>query len=303
MKKTACIVPFLLLMISLQAQKMYDIPCEEGNIHFEMYGSGNDTILVINGGPGMHSEGFRTIAKLLGEERVAVIYDQRGTGKSTLSEVNEETITLDNMVKDIETIREYLHLKEWGVLGHSFGGMMASYYTTLHPQRVCGLVLSSSGGVDLDLFDNFNPQSKLTQTQRDSLNYWSSKMAAGDTTYYTRYQRGKHLAPAYLYDQSFVPMVADRMTQGNWDVNGLVFQDMRGMKFDCKSDLKQYPFPVLIIQGEEDIVPKSIAEKGHQTFPNSKLVFLERCGHYGWLERKEAYLKNINEFLDGCRCS
>ncbi len=128
-------------------------------------------------------------------------------------------------------------------------------------------------------------------------------MAAGDTSYQTRYLRGKYLAPAYLYDKSFIPMVADRMTQGNWDVNGRVSQYMRGMNFDCKADLKRYSFPVLIIQGEEDVVPKSISEKGHKTFPNSKLVFLEKCGHYGWLERKDAYLKNINEFLDGCSCS
>ena len=303
MKTILSILLLLLLSGPIQAQQEFDIPCPEGTIHFEMFGSGSDTVLVINGGPGMSSLGFRGLAKMLGEERVAIIYDQRATGKSVLSKVDENTVTMDKMVADIEAIREYLHLEEWGVLGHSFGGIMASYYTSIHPDRVCGLILSSSGGVDMELFNNFNPRSKLTPLQRDSLNYWSSKMAQGDTSYTTRYNRGKYLAPAYLYDKSFVPVVAERMTQGNWDVNRLVFQDLRRMDYNCKDALKRYKYPVLIIQGEDDVVPQSIAEKGHATFPQSKLVFLEKCGHYGWLERKDAYLKNIDEFWDECRCS
>jgi proline iminopeptidase len=63
-----------------------------------------------------------------------------------------------------------------------------------------------------------------------------------------------------------------------------------------------YDRPVLIIQGANDIVPRNIAEKGHETFSNSKVVFLKKCGHYGWLEQQRSYLRQVDNFLDKCRC-
>jgi proline iminopeptidase len=55
------------------------------------------------------------------------------------------------MVKDLECLRQHLRLDRWIILGHSFGGMLARYYATIHPQRITSLSLSSSGGIDLEL--------------------------------------------------------------------------------------------------------------------------------------------------------
>ena len=279
------------------SQSHHDIKIDAGNIHFETFGAGQP-MLIINGGPGMNSEGFRGLASILGKNNQAIIYDQRGTGKSTLSNVNAQTITMDNMVKDIETIRAHLKIKEWVVLGHSFGGMLASYYATKHPENIKGLILSSSGGINLDLFSGLDIQSRLSQNEKDSLDYWNAKVNSGDTSYHARYHRGKYLAPAYLYDKSNVEVVAHRLTQGNRRINELVFQNMFSMEFDCEPSLKDFTSPVLIVQGADDIIPVKISEYAHNIFPNSILEVLEKCGHYGWLDRSTAYFSAIADFLD-----
>ncbi len=293
---------FLLLIIPRlsQAQTEYNIPHDGGNIHVEVYGSGDKPLLVINGGPGMNSVGFRPLAQKLGEERLTIIYDQRGTGQSTMTKVNDQTMTLDKMIADIEVVREYLGFEKWTVMGHSFGGMLASYYATQHPNRINGMVLSSSGGIDMDLFSALNIRSRLTETQRDSLQYWANQIQAGDTSYHARYHRGLHLAPAYLVKQEFVPQVADRLTQANYTVNGLVFQNMRAIDFDCSEELRKFKAPVLIIQGKQDIIPVSLSEKAHQVLPNSKLLVMDECAHYGWLEQPKQYFGSIHRFLDDC---
>lgn len=287
----------MLLSNVVLSQNHQDIITKDGIIHFEIYGEGNP-ILIINGGPGMNSEGFRSLAAIIGKTNRAIIYDQRGTGQSIIPIVDATTITMDAMVEDIEALRTHLDINEWTVLGHSFGGMLASYYASKHPATINSLILSSSGGINLDLFSNIDIDIKLSPEERDSLSYWGTKISNGDTSYHARLQRGKYLAPAYLYDKSNVDIIAVRLTQGNEKVNALVFEDMRMKKFDCTSALEKFTKPVLIIQGEDDVIKRYIADSTHGIFSNSTLKMLKKCGHYGWLDQPEAYFNAIATFLN-----
>ncbi len=292
------LIVILTLFVSseLLAQEEYYIKDGENLIHLTTYGKG-EPILIINGGPGMSSEGFQSLAEKLGKKNLAIIYDQRGTGQSKLEKVDASTITMKGMLEDIEKIRTYLKIDEWVVLGHSFGGMLASYYTSHYPERTKGLILSSSGGVDMDLFSDIDIIARLSQKDKDSLFYWTLKIARGDTTYLAKLQRGTYLAPSYLYDKSYIPVVAKRLTQTNMEINGLVHRDMRKIGFDCKPSLTKYTKPVLIIQGVYDIIPLELAEKTHKLFRNSTLVILGKSAHFGWLEESELYFKSIYELL------
>ena len=147
---------------------------------------------------------------------------------------------MDLMIADMEALRKHLKVDNWSILGHSFGGMLAAYYTAKYPQHVSSLVFSSSGGPDLDLFNYIDITGRLTEIQRDSLQYWDRQIAAGDTSYHARFRRGMQLAPAYLFDKKYVPIIADRLTQGNLQINTLVFQDLRRIEFDCKPQLKLF---------------------------------------------------------------
>ncbi|HMI07546.1 MAG TPA: alpha/beta fold hydrolase, partial [Flavobacterium sp.] len=268
-------------------------------IYYRIFGEGKP-MLVINGGPGMNSNGFEALAGKLAPHNTVILYDQRGTGKSILKNLNPKTITMSLMVDDIEAIRKHLKIEKWHILGHSFGGMMASYYATLYPQHIDKLILSASGGINLGLL-SYVPESmnsKLTQTERDSLAYWNAKIAAGDNSYKTRLGRGRNLAPAYLYDKKYVPLLAERLTQGNARINGLIWDNLQQIKFDCAPKLKTYTKPVLIIQGKQDLIKAETAEVAHRAFRNSKVVFMEHCGHYGWLDAETQYLGEIEGFLN-----
>ncbi|WP_223034779.1 alpha/beta fold hydrolase [Hanstruepera marina] len=279
------------------SQSLTNIPIANGNIHVTTFGVG-EPILIINGGPGMNSEGFASLAKEIAKTNLAILYDQRGTGKSTISKINSETMTMDLMVSDIEVIRQYFGYKDWTILGHSFGGMLASYYLKKHPERIKGLVLSGSGGFNLNISRHLNLLSRLNKKERDSLNYWNNRIGQGDTTYKARYNRGKYLAPAYVYDKKYIPVIAERLTQSNRTINSLVWQNMRTIDFDCSDAYRSFKNPVLIIQGKQDVMGDTIAKEAHKLFENSELVFLDDCVHYGWLEQPESYYRKINSFLD-----
>jgi proline iminopeptidase len=278
------------------AQVEHIINAGDQQIYCRTFGEGIP-ILIINGGPGMNSNGFESLANELGKDYQAIIYDQRGTGRSTMASIDSSTMTMHLMAEDIELIRRYFRFEEWVVLGHSFGGMMASYYTAQHPERVQALILSSSGGLDLSLLDNFSIRSALSDTEQDSLSYWTERISNGDTSYHSQYQRGTYLARAYLHDSTLIPKIAHRLTQLNRPINGLLWQNMRSMNFDVKEDLSDFIKPVLIIQGKHDIISPEIAYTADQVFPNSTLLFLPAAAHYGWLEQAELYFGAIRELL------
>jgi proline iminopeptidase len=293
------IISFSILSFSVSAQKDGYIKIQNGKLHYRVYGKGSP-ILIINGGPGMNCEGFASLAKLLDARYQPILFDQRGTGSSTLERLDSSTIGMDLMLEDMETLRKSLGIKEWIVLGQSFGGMLASYYAAIYPQQIKALVLAASGGMDMELFEYVgdNISNRLGRSEKDSMNYWDKKIEEGDTTHYARYHRALGLASAYVYDKKNIPVIAERLTQGSYKVNSLVYKDLYKIKFDCKEKLKNYRKPALIIQGRQDIVGEAPAFKAKQVLPNSKLVFINDCVHYGWLDQKEKFMEALNDFLE-----
>ncbi|HKP73199.1 MAG TPA: prolyl aminopeptidase [Pyrinomonadaceae bacterium] len=69
-----------------------------------------------------------------------VLFDQRGSGKST-PHANLEENTTWHLVADIERLREHLGIESWVVFGGSWGSTLALAYAQTHPARTRALVL------------------------------------------------------------------------------------------------------------------------------------------------------------------
>jgi proline iminopeptidase len=69
-----------------------------------------------------------------------VLFDQRGSGRSTPHASLEENTTW-HLVEDIEKLREHLGVESWVVFGGSWGSTLALAYAQTHPERVRALVL------------------------------------------------------------------------------------------------------------------------------------------------------------------
>lgn len=290
---------FLGVSLFSNAQTDEIIQSGQAKLHYRVFGNG-EPILIINGGPGMNSDGFATMAGDLSKMNYkTIIYDQRGTGKSTVTPVDSKTISLDSMVVDMENLRKHLKIKQWTILGHSFGGIMATYYATKHPETIKKLIFSSSGGVNMKFTRNFQQRlnANLSKIQKDSLAYYQKIMDNGNDSMEIRKKRAKFLANGYVFDKKNAPIIAERLTQTNYAVNEIVFEELRNKPYDCSLAFKKFKQPVLVLQGENDILSVDVAKEISKAFPNSKLVLLKNCAHYGWLDAKEIYYNSIQQFL------
>ena len=271
----------------------------DARIFYRVFGSGAP-ILIINGGHGLDSKEFATPAQYLAQNGFQVImFDRRGVGESTLENIDESTITMDLFLMDIENLRTHFGLDAWSVMGHSFGGMLASYYVSKHPQKVEKLILSSSAGVDRQLFegDPIAPiHKRLSEEDKKALKEIEKRYLEGEQGDLGQ-AFSEIVARAYVYDDSQSSIVAARLRRSDHHIGKLISEDMKRINLDTKPENQYYDSPVLIIQGKQDIMPEHIAQIAHNTFPNSQLVLLDECGHYGWLDQKEKYIGSIVNFL------
>lgn len=291
---------FLCSTIMLFSQESKIISIKDGIIHYKTFGQG-EPILIINGGPGMNYEGFDAIAQEIADKGFqTIIYDQRGTGKSLISKVDSTTVTMKLMVEDIEYLRKHLKIKKWTVFGQSFGGILAAQYAHHHPESIDKIIFSSSGGLNLAFLETINQRLRrnLSETEQDSLNFYNQKLDKAPQNQDIILKRAHYLASAYVVQKKFIPLLAKRMTQVNFLINELVFNDLIKNKFDMSLNFKTFKRPVLIFQGENDVISIETAQNIHQAFPNSNLVLIENCGHYPWLDQHDLFFTELVTFLN-----
>jgi len=104
--------------------------------------SGNATgvpVVFVHGGPGAGCEDWHR--RFFDPSRYRIIlFDQRGSGRSTPHAHLEHNTTQD-LVQDLERVRERLGIDRWLVFGGSWGSTLALVYAETHPGKVLGLVL------------------------------------------------------------------------------------------------------------------------------------------------------------------
>jgi len=93
----------------------------------------------LHGGPG---SGAQHMHRRLFDPEIfhAFLFDQRGAGRSHpyLSLAGNTT---QNLIADIEAIREHFGIDRWLVVGGSWGSTLAVAYAEAHPERVTGIAL------------------------------------------------------------------------------------------------------------------------------------------------------------------
>src|SRR5258706_483144 len=109
-------------------------------IYYEQCGNPQGKpVVFLHGGPG---GGISTDYRRYFDPQVyrVVLFDQRGSGKSTPHASIDENTTW-HLVEDIEPLRENLNIKQWQVFGGSWGSTLALAYAETHPEQVRELVL------------------------------------------------------------------------------------------------------------------------------------------------------------------
>jgi proline iminopeptidase len=209
-------------------------------------------------------------------------------------------INISATLEDIEFLRKHLGYEEWIVLGHSYGGLLASKYASEYPGSVSTIILVSTAGLNTSLWDYFgdNLWSRLLPSDKELAEYWTDSIIVTNDFRLARYEYQKAIMPAYFYDRKNSLLYTQKMKPEDWniDVWWFIWDDM--IKIDLTQISRSYDKPVIVLHGRQDPVGELIPFVVSQTYPNSKLVFIEQAGHLPWLEQPEVFTDAIKSFLN-----
>ncbi len=270
------------------------------DIYYRIFGEGKP-LLIIGGGPGDVSDRYLSLCKLISDNYCCILADQRGTGLSIPPVFDSTTISVSLTLDDFELIRENLGYEKWNVLGFSYGGYLASIYANNFPSSVNSLVLLGSSGLNTDTFTYFrdNIISRMSPEDIERMNYWSDSTRLANDPEHAITERIRSMMPGYFYDRKKSYLVSQIIKPGdfNFEMGRLIWNDIIKHNLDLVELGANYSGRVLILHGRQDPLGTSIAEIISRYYINSKLVYIEKCGHYSWIEQPEFVKSQINQFL------
>lgn len=278
------------------------IPVKNGKLYYQSFDD-RPTIIVIHGGPGLDQSYLLPQMKELAKRNPVIFYDQRSSGRSLPTTVNEKDMNVQQFIQDIEALRQSLHINQFIILGHSWGGLLASEYATQYPQHVSAMILLNSIPLTSTGFKAFETEAQKRfqsiSTELEQIQSSQGFKQYDPKTYELFYRT---IFSTYVYDPKKVNNLTLSLTPisaknsaiiENWFTKTYLSQP-----YDLRSKLKTINVPTLVIAGNDDPVPVWTEKEISDALPHAKFVLITHCGHFPYFEQPAELFKHINQFLD-----
>jgi proline iminopeptidase len=141
------------------------------SIYTRTFGNSKDkSIIFLHGGPGYNCVNFEvtTAQELANKGFFVIVYDRRGEGRS--KDPNAQ-FTFNETFADLFNIYKEYKLTKSILIGHSFGGVVATLFADANPNKVQSVILVGAPVSLQQTFKNIVEKSKIIyQSKKDSVN-------------------------------------------------------------------------------------------------------------------------------------
>lgn len=284
------------------------IPAGNASLYSVVIGQGQP-VIVLHGGPDFDHRYLRPDLDRLKDRFRLIYYDQRGRGRSA-ENVRPQDVTLASDIDDIDTVRQHFHLNKTVLLGHSWGTVLALEYALRHPDRVSQLILMNpapASTADFALMRKFYLEKIGAEMGRQREILASPAYQSGDPEAVTARYR-IHFKPALArpedYERLMASMHAAFASQGKDGIvkaraaeDQLMRETWQVPGWDLMPKLRGLNIPTLILIGDHDFIPADVAEHIAHAMPKAKLVRLNDCGHFSYLECPADVRSAVDDFF------
>jgi len=284
-------------------QLAVDVAGRSRVLHLEALGDPSAPALFVLHGSFTDYRGLRPLAVELSSRYHVVIWDQRGAGLS--ERIDEGEFSIDSAIEEIEAVREVFAPNEPVTLvGHSWGGGLATAYVSRHPSRVHQLVLVEPMPLDAALMNEQAPEiielSFFNEGWNDQIRMDQLLASGGhETLDYRAALTLRSGMTQYFCDQDHPP------TWPIWRVGGylerlrnLELMDGREFVHDFTEGLEEFTPEVLIVGGECGALGAEFQRRQVELFANARVEEIAGVGHRMFVERPQAVHDVIEAYLD-----
>ena len=187
-------------------------------------------------------------------------------------------VSVMGLVDFLTKFVQYKGYNKVNLVGNSLGGHVGLLYVLAHPEKISSITLTGSSGLFESAFGTAFPK-------RGDYEYIKRK--TGDTFY------DPAVASKELVDEVF-SIVNDRTKAIR-----VVATAKSAVRHNLGDKLHKIKAPTLLIWGKQDAVtPPFVAEKFHELISDSRLFFLDKCGHAPMMEKPDEFNDILDSFLD-----
>ena len=249
------------------------------NTAFTVSGSGPPLYMIH--GIGSRKTTWASLTEHLADAFTCIAYDLRGHGGS---DVFPTPYTLDDLVEDLEGLRDTLGDEQIHIIGHSLGGMIGPAYARRYPEHTASVTLLSTAA---------------GRTEEDRSKLFAVIQRLKD-------EGIANVMPTLVdrwYTEEFVANRPDAIEKRIKEVNDTPAEVFLSV-FDIYADTEMAPWlhevvaPCLIITGEHDrgCSPRH-NEFIHGELSNSELVILDDLRHSILVEASDQVAPIVGAFL------
>jgi proline iminopeptidase len=264
---------------------------------YDMEGNGDETVIVVHGGPGLPHEYFHPLLSTLGRYMKLVYFDRRADILS--AQAAHEVAPIREMADDIDALRQALGLKRVTLLAHSFGGAIALNYALSHPDNVKRLILVNTAGAIESPAETEKRLVKML-SPAEMAAYRSNEGVPAPATPCERVRkRYRALYPHYFrrppndywLDFGVYSAYFDSLAKKQ-----ALASDAAGS--DLRAELDKIKVPVLVVGGRYDLVtPLDQVGEMAKGLPLARMVVMEHSGHFPFIEENYVFTEWVRKFI------
>ncbi len=261
---------------------------------YNIEGVGNETIIVVPGGPGLPQEYLHPMLSNLTPYTNIVYFDRRADILS--SRALHQVLSPEEIADDVDALRRELGLKRVTLLGHSFGGVIALTYAKRYPENIKRLLLlNTAAEVEHPSVGEQRLQKMLSASEVAMMSSGDSSLSACERV--RRHYRA--LFPHYFYLKPNAKQLDDGVYAIYFDALAKkLFLANHNGAFDLRGSLNSINVPVLVVGGRHDAVtPLSQVRDLAASLPNAKLVVMEHSGHFPFVEENYLLTQWVQHFM------
>ena len=286
------------------------ISTPKGDFHVWTKRFGNNPtakLLLLHGGPAATHEYFEAADSYLpGANIEYYYYDQLGSGYSDQPD-DPDLWQVDRFVDEVEQVRLALGLDagNFFLLGHSWGGILATEYALKYQRHLKGLVISNMM-MSIPAYNEYARSVLMPAMDQEVLAEIQRLEAAGDTE-----------TPRYMelltehYHQHVLRLPADQwpepVLRSFAHVNRSIYVPMQGpselgasgilANWERTNDLESIEVPTLVIGATYDTMDPAHMEMVAGRIPHGRFLLCRNGSHMSMYDDQVTYFRGLIDFI------
>jgi len=300
----AVLLLLLMAVTPALAETGYVTAHDGARLFYQKVGDGPQKV-IIPGGLFLHPD-----LDVLAKGRTLIYYDMRNRGRSSRVE-DAAAITIENDVRDLESVRGHFKVEKASLIGYSYLGMMVVLYAMEHPERVERIV--QIGPVPLDYRTEFPERLRNDDRAQIVDAALAAEVQEWRKQGWDKNRPKEFCEKQHLLSRRVIVGRAENQTkiaskcdmENEWPVNferhlnAHFVGSVQKLKVPREQVRAKVTHPVLTLHGTLDRnAPYGAGRDWQLILPNSRLITVSGAAHQLWVDEPAA-VRWIEEFLAG----